>query len=145
MLQSSPHFTMILVLNYLLRGVFFAALTYCGAGFWIIVSLVAAYLVRAELCSVKVGGSDGDFIPADEKLNRWHWYLAAGLMFLVSLGSYTHLLGVIVVLLLCYGISWYATHLCLMTNDGMNCKSLQVFGTASELLILFCGLLFYTA
>ncbi len=92
-LMASAYASRILCVIYVLRGIFFAALVFCGASFWIIVSLVTAYLVRAELTSVKVGDTGREFVPAEPECCRWHWYIAAGLIFLVSLGSYTHLLG----------------------------------------------------
>ena len=123
----------ILLFIYVFRGAMFAALIYCGADFWLIAAMTGAYLIRAELTSVREGDTGLEYFPVDVKSKKADWYIGGTIVLIFSLGSLSHFLGGIAALGVCYGLSWYFCQLCISTRQGMTRKALDVFGCASEL------------
>jgi len=124
---SENHFSYFVL--FLLRGAFMAGLIYFGSAFWLPVTYVCSYLVRAELSSVIVSGTDNPYIAVSEHQKNWHWILSAVLVLLVSLGDYQRILGSFFAFGCCWGISWYFSSLCMTTSRGMSKKMMNVFGT----------------
>lgn len=137
--------SMILFLSlYLLRVGAFAALAAFDASFWIVIALTGGYLVRAELASIVERGTQTPLLEAPERFARWHWYTALAAMLIFSLGNIWYIPCVILALGMIWLIAWYCSHLCLDTISGMTPRAVEIFGYASELVLLLLGLLLWT-
>ena len=121
--------SMILLLTlFFLRMVFFSLLAAC------------AWLVRAELAVLPRPGSDHSWLQVPRGLGKHHWYLAAGAM---AAGGFLHPLGILLAFTVSWVIAVLLRNLCLESISGINPKAFNAFGYASELVLLFLGILFY--
>ncbi len=127
---------------YLLRAAMFAALCWAGAAGWIAVALAGAGLVRAEMSTGRTAdGSEFFKTPADAR-NR-HW-LTGGIIFLLfAITGSWNILPAATAFAAVWGIGTYAVHLCAETPDGATDNAMNIFGYATELILLFLGVLIF--
>lgn len=129
---------------YVMRMAMFGALAYCGASFWIVVALTGGYLVRAELSSVVMPNTESPLLDAPEKMKKWHWYIAMGIVLLFSLLPLTHMAMALTAIGICWIISWYCSNLCLETISGITPRAVEIFGYATEIVLFVLGILLLT-
>ncbi len=140
--DSRSGISMILMLTvYLVRMIFCGVLA-VFAPFWFIIALTGAWLLRAELCSLNQVGARGAWLAVPRGLGKHHWYLGAGAMLA---GGFLHPLGVILAFVVSWAGAWLAGNFCMDSISGVNRQALEIFGYASELLLMFLGILLYAA
>ena len=124
---------------------YFLRMVFCGllaafAPFWLVISLTGAWLVRAELSTLDQTGSGQTWLRVPRGLGKHHWYLAAGAM---AACGFLHPWGI----LLAFSVSWALAslerNLCFEAISGISPKAFNTLGYASEIVLMFLGVLFY--
>lgn len=132
----------ILMTIYVLRMIFLGVLS-CFAPFWILVSLVGSWTIRAELMSMNKPGEFGSsWLKSARGWEKRHWFIGLGAM--LCAGLY-HPFGVLLAFGVIWLLAWVAINLCLETISGITRQALGVFAATSELILFFLGLLLYAA
>ena len=126
----------LLMILFFLRMLFFGLLA-AFAPFWLMIALTGAWLVRAELASLPQ--SEG-WLRVPRGLEKHHWYLAAGAM---AAGGFLYPLGILLAFTVSWALAVLLRNLCLESISCINPKAFNALGYASELVLLFLGILFY--
>ena len=132
----------------LIMSLYFLRMIFCGvlavfAPFWFMIALTGAWLVRADLAALNVPGAFGkSWLAVPRGLGKHHWYVAAGAMLL---GGFMHPVGCILAFTVSWLIVWLAKNLCLDSISGINRQAMEVFGSSTELVLMFLGILLYAA
>ena len=129
----------LLMILFFLRMLFFGLLA-AFAPFWLMIALTGAWLVRAELASLPQSGSSHGWLRVPRGLEKHHWYLAAGAM---AAGGFLYPLGILLAFTVSWALAVLLRNLCLESISCINPKAFNALGYASELVLLFLGILFY--
>ena len=129
----------LLMILFFLRMLFFGLLA-AFAPFWLMIALTGAWLVRAELASLPQSGSSQGWLRVPRGLEKHHWYLAAGAM---AAGGFLYPLGILLAFTVSWALAVLLRNLCLESISCINPKAFNALGYASELVLLFLGILFY--
>ncbi len=127
---------------YLFRCAMFAALCWCGAGWWIVIALTGAWLVRAEMATGKNADGEEFFRTPRAAANR-HWIVGGIVFLLFALTGNWNILPAATAFAVSWGIGTYAVHLCAETPDGATDNAMNIFGYTAELVLLLLGVLIY--
>ena len=134
--------SMILMMTlYFLRMVFCGILGMC-APFWLMVALTGAWLVRAQLSAMETADGRSALYEVPRGLRKHHWYFAAGAM---VVAGFLHPFGILLGFSVSWALACLAGNICRDSISGVNDRAVQVFGYASELVLLFLGILFYAS
>lgn len=135
-----PGISMILMLTlYFLRMVFCGILA-AFAPFWFMVALTGSWLIRAELATLNLPGTSAPWLRVPRGLGKHHWYLAAGAMIA---GGFLHPFGILLGFAVSWALSVLGRNLLLDSISCINPSAFNALGYASELILMFLGVLLY--
>lgn len=135
---KAPPSMIVMMSVYILKAGMFGILAAVSSPSWVIVALTGAYLVRAELASLKRPGEDESMFPTEDKLQRYHWHIAFVMMVIFGVASIP---GALAAFALAWVMAWFSTNLCLGSVSGITPTAMNVFGSAAEIILLFFGVL----
>ena len=93
-----------------------------------------------SLASLPQSGSSHGWLRVPRGLEKHHWYLAAGAM---AAGGFLYPLGILLAFTVSWALAVLLRNLCLESISCIKPKAFNALGYASELVLLFLGILFY--
>ena len=130
---------MILILSvYIFKAACLGILVACSHPSWFIVAFTGSRLVQAHLASLPSPSGGVPVIDTPDRFENHHWYFAAGAMLL---GGIAELPASMIAVAICWLMAKSFSRICISQLGCANSRSILIAGYASELILLFLGIL----